>query len=164
MSVLHEAAHSATAYLPQRGTLALPLPLWLNAFEGWLAMAEFEMGGLLADTNRNRFLLKLLGSEGKRLLDWDASVMEMEVNTATHANFRLTIWLCLQLLNAPATTASTSGRPLLGDLSPVLCRRRCKRRTAGLVGEMKGIAVTHLQLARAWVVGRSATSPGVLRV
>ncbi len=34
------------------------------------------------------FLLELLGSEGKRLLDWDDDTMKTEVSAATHAVFR----------------------------------------------------------------------------
>ncbi len=115
MSVLHEVAPSAIVYLPQRGTPALPLRHWLNALKGWLTLAKFEMGGMLSDADRNHFLLGLLGDEGTCLLDWDVEMMETEVTTAMHANFRSAIHLHLQQpLNAPTMTSSTSGRPLPG--------------------------------------------------
>ncbi|MCP4541443.1 MAG: hypothetical protein GY832_30300 [Chloroflexi bacterium] len=101
-------------------------------------MADFELEETLVDAERNRFLLDLLGAEGIQQLAWDAVMTEMEVNNATHANFQSTIRLCLQPLNASTTTAFTSGRPLPGDLSPVLSCGRCKRGTAGLVGKTGG--------------------------
>ncbi len=99
MSVLHEAVPSTTTFLSQAGMPDLPLPVWLIVFDGWLALADVELKGVLMDADRNRFLLDLLGAEAIRQLNWDATMTEMEVNTATHADFRSTIRLHLQLLD-----------------------------------------------------------------
>ncbi len=84
-SALHRAKHPApraTLYLPRPGTPALPLPVWRNAVDGWLVMAEVMWGTMLQDTDQNHFLLELLGDEGKRLLKWDVDTMKTEVSTA----------------------------------------------------------------------------------
>ncbi len=116
MLVLHEVVPCTMAFLPQPGTLALPLPAWLTTLDGWLTLAETVMGEQLPDKDRNCFLLDLLGAEGKQQLDWDVDVdmMEMGVTTMTHADFRATIQLCLQPINAPSMASTTPGRPLLG--------------------------------------------------
>ncbi len=90
-----DAVPNATSFLLQMRMPALPPPIWLSAFDGWLAMAAVLLEGQLVDADRNRFLLDLLGAEGKRLVDWDACTTETEVNTATHADFRSTIQLRL---------------------------------------------------------------------
>ncbi len=100
-SALHHVVSNITAYLPQVGTLALPLPVLLTTFHGWLVMANILLEGKLVDADRNCFLLDLLGAEGKCQLDWEANTMETEVTTVTHVNFHATIQLHLQLINAP---------------------------------------------------------------
>ncbi|MCP4538891.1 MAG: hypothetical protein GY832_17285 [Chloroflexi bacterium] len=65
MSLLHQAVPGTTAFLPRAGTPALPLPVWFVALDGWLAMADFELEETLVDADRNRFLLELLGAEGR---------------------------------------------------------------------------------------------------
>ncbi len=63
MSVLHEAVPNTMTFLSQAGTPDLPLPVWLIAFDGWLALADIELKGMLVDADRNHFLLDLLGTE-----------------------------------------------------------------------------------------------------
>ncbi len=64
MSALHHAVPNAIVYLPQMGSPTLSLPVWLNAFSGWIATAEVVLGRTLVDADRNHLLLDLLGEEG----------------------------------------------------------------------------------------------------
>ncbi len=94
MSALYHMVPNATTYLPQVGTPALPLAVWLTTFDGWLMMAnvllDYWRGSWQMLTDRNCFLLDLLGAEGKHWLDWDANMTEMEVTTMTHSHFHAT--------------------------------------------------------------------------